>query len=97
VLFSVAGAAAVAGVATALVADDRYDSLDERCPGGTCPADAAADRDGLRRMTRATDALFGIAVLSAVGGVVWWFAVGSGSEDTQIACGLGQCRFRRRF
>ncbi len=97
VLFATAGAALVAGVATALVANNRYDSLDERCPGGECPPDAASDRDDLRRMTRTTDVLFGTAVLSAVAGVVWWVAAGSNESDTQVACGLGHCRVRSRF
>lgn len=97
-LFSLAGAAAVAGLATALVANGRYDSLDERCTDGVCPADAMADRDALRRTTRATDALFGVAVLSAVAGVVWWVVGTSGAErETELACGLGRCDLRMRF
>jgi len=96
-LFSVAGAAAVAGAAMAFVADDRYDGLSERCPGGECPAGAAGDRDALRRATRSTDALIGAAILSAVAGVVWW-VVGSGSErDARVACGIGRCDLRLRF
>jgi len=98
VLFSVAGAAVVAGIATAIVANDRYNSLDERCPDGECPADAASDRDSLRTMTRSTDVLLGTAVLVAIAGVVWWVAVGSDDErDTELACGLGNCTVRTRF
>ncbi|MEM9071573.1 MAG: tetratricopeptide repeat protein [Myxococcota bacterium] len=95
IVLAVAGAAAVTAIITGVVANSRYGDLEDQCPNGVCPPDAASDRDQLRRLTRTTDVLLGTALATGVGGLIWWLT--SKPDAPEIAFGLGGCSVRGRF
>ncbi|HBQ11989.1 MAG: tetratricopeptide repeat protein [Sandaracinaceae bacterium] len=74
VIFSVAGAALAAGIVTAVLANDQYESLDASCPAGACRQDAEGEIELLRTLGLTTDVLFGVAAASAVAALVWLLA-----------------------
>ncbi|MEC7523325.1 MAG: hypothetical protein VYE22_25825 [Myxococcota bacterium] len=81
VLFSIAGAALAAGVVTAVLANDQYETLQASCPGGACPQDAGGDLETLRALGITTDVLLGVAAASAAAALVWILASGSDASE----------------
>ncbi len=80
VTLGVGGAALIAGVVTGLLARGRHADLETNCPSGICGEEFQGDIDGLRRMTRATDALLIGGGVVAAGGLVW-LLLGMGNDD----------------
>lgn len=92
--FGLAGAALIAGVVTAVLADERYAALEEACPNGVCAESSAGDIDTLTALTVSTDVLLGVALLAGVGGLLWWVLdTGDGGESVEASawCAPGGC------
>ncbi len=91
ILLGVGGAALVAGVVTAILANEQYGSLEAQCPGGACSAEQAGDIDTLTALTVSTDVLFGVALVAAAAGVLWWVLDDGGEVEASAACGPTGC------
>ncbi len=97
-LFSVAGATAIVGLVTGLLANDKYQSLEESCPDHRCSPELAGEGDSLRTLTTVTDVMFGLAIAAAAAGLVWTLVtLGEDDDEVDLACGLTGCVARTRF
>ena len=72
-----------AAIATGVVSNGRYADLEERCPGGVCPADAQDDIDALQGINLATDVLFAAGGALLVGGVIGWIVKATQGDDDE--------------
>lgn len=92
ILFGLAGAALVGGIVTAVLAEGQYGDLDDACPNGVCGEASRGDIDTLTALTVSADMLFGVAALSAVGGLLWWLLdTGDADVEASAMCGFGGC------
>lgn len=92
------GAMLVGGAVTGAIAMSKYQKLESRCPDSTCPTNSGldADRDSIKRYTRATDILLIGGGVVAATGIVWLIATPSArptDKDVAIGCGAGGCTF----
>jgi hypothetical protein len=78
VAFGVGGAGLVVGSITGLIAIGKHGDLKDRCPGGTCPADAQSDVDSYKTMGTISTVGFIVAGVGAVAGTVLLF---TGSKE----------------
>ena len=79
VAFGVGGAGLVVGSITGLIAIGKHGDLKDRCPGGTCPAEAQSDVDSYQTMGTLSTVGFIVAGVGAVAGTVLLF---TGSKET---------------
>lgn len=94
VLLAVGGGALVSALGVGLAANGQYNDLEDRCPGGTCSFDEAADIDRLRRMTLTSDALLAVGGAAAIGGLVWWLVSRSDGDDAEATSSDDDARSR---
>ncbi|MEM6955722.1 MAG: tetratricopeptide repeat protein [Myxococcota bacterium] len=97
-LLAVGGAAAIAGVATGVMALGERSDLEDACPDNRCSESSRGDVDRLRRLGRATDVLLFAGGAIAVAGLVLTL-VGGGEDEAGaiLEPALGGLRLRGRF
>lgn len=96
VLAATGGAALLAGAATALVANNRFTTLEEDCPTEFCStrADLEENAPGIRRIQRATDVLLFGGAAVAITGLVLTFVLRSSptpAAQPTASCSSNSC------
>lgn len=73
VALGVGGAGLAVGAITGVIALGKHGDLNDKCPGGTCPASAQSDVDGYKSMGTISTIGFIVGGVGVAAGAVLWF------------------------